>query len=867
MSALRLDNQHLATTLAAPQKHLQRGIGWLALSAVLVGALNYAYSLCLAWLLPAASYAQFAGGQTLLLIAGVVAGASVSWLVAQGIARAGADLATRRRILCLALVVAASLGPTVGVVSAIITGEFASPGEQLALGVSATALFFSAIVIGYLQGCQRFLVMAGLLACDAVVKAVVGLALVLSGAGPAGALAAGSAGAALTIGTGMLLMRSQVRPFEVSWRDRNLWRQASLLALTQTAAAVFVNLDVLLASIMHGAHSDLAQYQVGAMLGRIPLILAVALATAAFPSLSSPEGSFAEGVRTSTDAFIGTSLPIAVVIGTMPAPIFHLFFPDHYAGVPALLPFTTASGVLISVAYLAAVALQADRRFGAAGSGLALCLALQGGAVVTGLALDGLHGVAVATVIGSCGAAALMLSRFRRTWWRSARPTPATVATALSTIGLVIVRHQLSVWCFAAGAVLAMTAWKLIQPHLPGRRGQLGKADSSDGRRSEASRPSDSRRVEPPVRILHLAFDDHRHAMSGGGAVRSREINRRLALKHDITVVTINYKGARKRVEDGVRYVPAGINAGYFGRIITYFTALPLVLLRYPSDLVVEDFAPPISSVLVPLWTRRPVVGVVQWLFARQKSKQYKLPFFIVERLGVRSHKRLIAVSPEIAEQLRAMNPTATVEVITNGVQVDDADAQIPKTTDIVFLGRIEIQHKGLDLLLEAFKQISPKTEARLLIAGDGPDIKRLLRLRGQLGLEDRVVLLGRVDGQAKRRLLAAAAVVCVPSRYEVYPLVPLEALAAGTPVLTFDIPAMRKLFDAECGEQVPAFDVEAYAKALRGFVESPGRCRAMGQAGQRFARQFDWDALADRQEAVYLDAAMRAVGAAAAHR
>jgi glycosyltransferase involved in cell wall biosynthesis/O-antigen/teichoic acid export membrane protein len=866
MTALRLDNQHPARTPAEPEKNLQRGIGWLALSAVSVGALNYVYALCLAWLLPAASYAQFAGGQTLLLIAGVVAGASISWLVAQGVARAGADATLRRRVLCLALVVAATLGPTVGVVAAMITGEFASLGEQLALGVTATALFFSAIVLGFLQGCQRFLFMAGLLACDAIVKVVVGLALVLLGAGPAGALAAGSAGAALTIGMGMRLVRSEVRPFEVTWRDRDLWRQASLLALTQTAAAVFVNLDVLLASIMYGSHSDLAQYQVGAMLGRIPLILAVALATAAFPSLSSPDGSFADGVRTSTDVFIGTSLPIAVVIGTMPAPIFQLFFPDHYAGVPPLLPFTTASGILISVAYLAAIALQANRRFLAAGSSLALCLALQGAAVVAGLAVDGLHGVAVATVIGSCGAAAIMLSQFRRTWWRSARPTPATAATALSATGLIIVRHQLGVWCFAAAAVLAMAAWKLIQPHLPGRRDQLQETDSSSGRQSEASRVSDSRKVEP-VRILHLAFDDHRHAMSGGGAVRSREINRRLALKHDITVVTINYKGARKRIEDGVRYVPAGINAGYFGRIITYFMALPLVLLRHPSDLVVEDFAPPISSALVPLWTGRPVIGVVQWLFARQKSKQYKLPFFIVERLGVRSHKRLIAVSSEIADRLRALNPTATVEVITNGVQLDDADADISKTTDIVFLGRIEIQHKGLDLLLEAFKQVSAQTEARLLIAGDGPDTKRLLRLRAQLGLEDRVVMRGRVEGHEKRRLLAAAAVVCVPSRYEVYPLVPLEALAAGTPVLTFDIPAMRTLFGAECGEQVPAFDVEAYATALRGFVESPGRCRAMGQAGQQFARQFDWDAIADKQEGVYLDVAMRPDGAAATRR
>jgi O-antigen/teichoic acid export membrane protein len=218
------------------------------------------------------------------------------------------------------------------------------------------------------------------------------------------------------------------------------------------------------------------------MLGRIPLILAVAVAMAAFPSLSSQEGSFGEGVRTSTDVFIATSIPVAMVVGTMPPPVFHLFFPGHYADVPALLPFTAASGVLISVSYLVAVALQADRRFLAAGCGLAICVALQGGAVLAGLAVDGMHGVAVAAVIGSSSAAALMLGRFKQFWLSSARPAPATVATALSSTGLIVVRAQLGVWCVAAGALLVVTAWKLIRPHLPGRSGRPRDAGSSTGR-------------------------------------------------------------------------------------------------------------------------------------------------------------------------------------------------------------------------------------------------------------------------------------------------------------------------------------------------------------------------------------------------
>src|SRR5438105_7396065 len=95
------------------------------------------------------------------------------------------------------------------------------------------------------------------------------------------------------------------------------------------------------------------------------------------------------------------------------------------------------------------------------------------------------------------------------------------------------------------------------------------------------------------LRILHLAFDDHRRPGSGGGAIRNREINRRLALRHDITAVTVSYRGSRERVEDGVRYVPVGLALGYYGSILTYFAALPLVIWKHPSDLLVEDFAAP----------------------------------------------------------------------------------------------------------------------------------------------------------------------------------------------------------------------------------------------------------------------------------
>jgi glycosyltransferase involved in cell wall biosynthesis len=367
------------------------------------------------------------------------------------------------------------------------------------------------------------------------------------------------------------------------------------------------------------------------------------------------------------------------------------------------------------------------------------------------------------------------------------------------------------------------------------------------------------RKTARRLRILHLAFDDHRRPGSGGGAIRNREINRRLAVRHDVTAVTVSYRGSRERVEDGVRYVPAGLPLGYYGSILTYFAVLPIVIWRHRSDLVVEDFAAPFGSALVPLWTRRPVVAHVQWLDAAEKAKQYHLPFHVSERWGILLHRVMIAVSEGVAQHLRAVNRRAEVMVLPNAVEeiAWRADGGA-RRGDVLYLGRLEVAGKGLDLLLQAFARIAGRTDCRLLIAGDGPDGAEVLALARKVGVEDRVEMLGRVDGASRFDLLASVRVLCVPSRHESFGLVALEAMACATPVVAFDIPCLREVVDGECALTVPPFDVGRYADAMLGLVADPERCRRMGEAGRRRSRRFNWADIAREQERIYA----RAVGA-----
>ena len=334
--------------------------------------------------------------------------------------------------------------------------------------------------------------------------------------------------------------------------------------------------------------------------------------------------------------------------------------------------------------------------------------------------------------------------------------------------------------------------------------------------------------------------------------MRTHEISRRLAQEFEITVVCARYVGARRRVEDGVRYVHVGLPVGYFGSLLSYFAAVPWALWRYDSELVVEDFAAPFSSVAVGYLTRRPVLGVAQWLFASDKARQYHLPFHVIEQIGLRSHRRLIAVSEDMAEAVRTRNPTATVSVIPGGLPVEAFEDWARPRGDILYLGRLEIYQKGLDLLLEAFAKIADVIPQRLVIAGDGPDRHAVEAMASALGLRDRVRFVGWIPPDGRFEWLAGADFIAMPSRYESFGLVAAEALAVETPVVAFEIPCLREIVGSDVGAIVPKGDVDALAKAMRALSVDPARRAALGAAGKAKVAHLTWDLAADAQGAIY---------------
>ncbi len=255
------------------------------------------------------------------------------------------------------------------------------------------------------------------------------------------------------------------------------------------------------------------------------------------------------------------------------------------------------------------------------------------------------------------------------------------------------------------------------------------------------------------------------------------------------------------------------------------------------------------------------MVASVQWLFAAEMRAKYRLPFDAVERRGLPLYDDFIAVSDWLAAQIQARRPAALVETIPNGVEALAFAAAAAPPSHFVFVGRLDIAQKGCDLLLESLAQCAAELGPALpplIIVGDGPDQARLMSLVQSLGLAGRVEFRGRVSGAAKYALMASAHAVLMPSRFETFGMVAVEAQAAGAPVIAFDVGPLREVAGAGGALLVPPFDTAAFAAAMLSTLRAPDHLAGLRAQGRQWAQRYRWDALAAQQAAHYARAVAR---------
>jgi len=178
----------------------------------------------------------------------------------------------------------------------------------------------------------------------------------------------------------------------------------------------------------------------------------------------------------------------------------------------------------------------------------------------------------------------------------------------------------------------------------------------------------------------------------------------------------------------------------------------------------------------------------------------------------------------------------------------------------ILYVGRIE-PLKGIDTLLRAIAILRAGCPSDapclylVMIGGDPGDLtpqnaemERLKRMREELGIEDVVAFLGARDQDTLQYYYSAAEVVVVPSHYESFGLVALEAMACGTPVIASEVGGLAFLVqDGETGFHVEDQNAPALAGKLSLLLDDPLLRQRLGRQAVAHAQDFAWPLIADR--------------------
>ncbi len=245
-----------------------------------------------------------------------------------------------------------------------------------------------------------------------------------------------------------------------------------------------------------------------------------------------------------------------------------------------------------------------------------------------------------------------------------------------------------------------------------------------------------------------------------------------------------------------------------------------------------------------------------------------------VERWITNRSDHVIACSTFMREQIVDVFgvPEGSIEVIANGIDPDEiqphdddglrrlrAEFAEPDESLVLLVGRL-VYEKGFQFALEALPEIIerlPKT--RFVVAGSGTHEEELRRQAEELGLMEHGTFVGWIGDDVLHSLYAIADVCVVPSIYEPFGLVALEAMASSCPCIVADTGGLREVVPHdEVGLRFRARDPQSLAEMTIRVLDDAKLCRRLTAEAFEHLSRFDWGDVAERTAEVYAEVVAR---------
>ncbi|MFM2063698.1 MAG: hypothetical protein RLZZ507_3369 [Cyanobacteriota bacterium] len=245
-----------------------------------------------------------------------------------------------------------------------------------------------------------------------------------------------------------------------------------------------------------------------------------------------------------------------------------------------------------------------------------------------------------------------------------------------------------------------------------------------------------------------------------------------------------------------------------------------------------------------------------------------------VEKEVLETAERIVATSPQEKQHMRTLvSHQGNIDIIPCGTDirrfgsVDRETARTalgikPEDKVVLYVGRFD-PRKGIETLVRAVResQFYGDENLKLIIGGgstpgnsDGRERDRIEGIVKELGMSEFTEFPGLLKQEILPTYYAAADVCVIPSHYEPFGLVAVEAMASGTPVIASDVGGLQfTVVNENTGLLVPPQDVAAFSNAIDRILSNPKWRAELGKtANMRVMSKFSWDGVASQLDALY---------------
>lgn len=356
------------------------------------------------------------------------------------------------------------------------------------------------------------------------------------------------------------------------------------------------------------------------------------------------------------------------------------------------------------------------------------------------------------------------------------------------------------------------------------------------------------------MKILILSWRGPGHPNEGGAEIVTHEHAKAWVRAHNkVTLFTSNFeKGKSEETIDGVRILRYG------NQFITVQLYAFVWYIKHSKefDLVIDQFHG--LPFFTPLFVKVKKVAFIHevakniWRLNNLPKPLNLIPAFVgpfIEPLIFRLYSKIkfMTVSKSTASDLVEWNiPSKNIHIIENGVHLSLPNKGLTKEkkNTAIFLGAVS-RDKGVEDALRVFSELEKKGDKwNYWIVGKASKdyLNHLKKLAISLGLNKRIVFWGFVAEEKKFELLQKAHILINPSAREGWCLVNIEANAAGTPVVGYNVAGMRdSVIQGKTGILHDFGDYKALAESVHVLVNSPKQYNRFQNAARVWSANFNW--------------------------